>query len=94
MAIASFGTEGSGGCGSTETARCSTRLCLEDPTHFGGPEPNPGSLTMPAFLSWVATAPSHCDLTGFRRVTVISNRRIIFRFEQGRVPGVDFVDYH
>jgi proteic killer suppression protein len=34
------------------------------------------------------------DLAGFWSVTVTSNRRIIFRFEQGRVLDVDLVDYH
>lgn len=34
------------------------------------------------------------DLRGFWAVTVRANRRIIFRFEDGRVFDVDLVDYH
>ena len=34
------------------------------------------------------------DLKGYWAVTVRSNWRIIFRFEDGNVFDVDFVDYH
>jgi proteic killer suppression protein len=34
------------------------------------------------------------DLAGFWSVTVTANRRIIFRFEQGRAFDVDLIDYH
>ena len=34
------------------------------------------------------------DLAGFWSVTVTGNRRIIFRFEQGRAFDVDLIDYH
>ena len=34
------------------------------------------------------------ELRGFWAVTVRANWRIIFRFEDGRVFDVDFVDYH
>ena len=34
------------------------------------------------------------DLAGFWSVTVTANRRIIFRFEQGRAFDVDFIDDH
>lgn len=34
------------------------------------------------------------DLKGFWAVTVRSNWRIIFRFENGRAFDVDFIDYH
>jgi proteic killer suppression protein len=34
------------------------------------------------------------SLKGFWAVTVRANWRIIFRFENGRVFDVDFVDYH
>lgn len=34
------------------------------------------------------------DLHGFYAVTVRANWRIIFRFEDGDILDVDFVDYH
>jgi proteic killer suppression protein len=34
------------------------------------------------------------DLKGFWAVTVRANWRIIFRFEDGKVFDVDFIDYH
>jgi len=34
------------------------------------------------------------DLKGFWAVTVRSNWRIIFRFENGRAVDVDLIDYH
>jgi toxin HigB-1 len=34
------------------------------------------------------------DLAGFWSVTVTSNRRIIFRFEEGRAFDVDLIDDH
>ncbi|MND01348.1 Plasmid maintenance system killer protein [compost metagenome] len=34
------------------------------------------------------------DLRGFWAVTVRANWRVIFRFEDGNVLDVDFVDYH
>jgi proteic killer suppression protein len=34
------------------------------------------------------------DLAGFWSVTVTGNRRIIFRFEQGRALDVDLIDDH
>jgi toxin HigB-1 len=34
------------------------------------------------------------DWKGFWAVTVRANWRIVFRFEDGRVHDVDFVDYH
>jgi proteic killer suppression protein len=34
------------------------------------------------------------DLEGLWSVTVTGNRRIIFRFEQGRALDVDLIDYH
>ena len=34
------------------------------------------------------------DLRGYWAVTVRSNWRIIFRFEDGNVFDIDFVDYH
>ena len=34
------------------------------------------------------------DLKGYWAVTVRSNWRIIFRFEDGNVFDIDFVDYH
>ena len=33
-------------------------------------------------------------LNGFHAVTVRANWRIIFRFEDGKVLDVDFLDYH
>jgi proteic killer suppression protein len=53
-----------------------------------------------------ASEPDHMDLPGFRlhplkgeragfwSVTVQSNWRIVFRFEDGDVTDVDFLDYH
>ena len=53
-----------------------------------------------------ASEPEHMDLPGFRlhplkgeragfwSVTVQSNWRIVFRFEDGDVTDVDFLDYH
>ena len=34
------------------------------------------------------------DHSGFWSITVTSNWRIVFRFEDGRAFDVDFVDYH
>ena len=34
------------------------------------------------------------ELRGFWAVTVRANRRIIFRFANGKVSDVDFLDYH
>jgi len=34
------------------------------------------------------------DLAGYWSVTVTANWRIIFRFEDGDVTDVDYVDYH
>ncbi len=34
------------------------------------------------------------DLRGYWSVTVTGNRRIIFRFENGRAFDVDLIDYH
>jgi len=34
------------------------------------------------------------DLAGFWSVTVTGNRRIVFRFEEGRAFDVDLIDYH
>lgn len=34
------------------------------------------------------------DLKGFHSVRVTGNYRIIFRFEEGNVYDVDYVDYH
>lgn len=34
------------------------------------------------------------DLRGFWSMTVRSNWRIVFRFEDGRATDVDLVDYH
>jgi len=34
------------------------------------------------------------DLAGFWSVTVQANWRIIFRFEDGHVTDVDYLDYH
>ena len=34
------------------------------------------------------------DLAGFWSITVSSNWRIIFRFEDGNVLDVDYLDYH
>jgi toxin HigB-1 len=34
------------------------------------------------------------DLAGFWSITVTGNRRIIFRFEQGKAFDVDLIDYH
>lgn len=53
-----------------------------------------------------ATAPEHMDLPGLRlhplkgelagfwSVTVHANWRIVFRFENGDVTDVDYLDYH
>lgn len=38
--------------------------------------------------------PLRGDLRGFWAVTVRSNWRVIFRFEDGSAFDVDFVDYH
>lgn len=38
--------------------------------------------------------PLRGDLKGFWAVTVRANWRIIFRFEDGQVLDVDFIDYH
>ncbi len=50
--------------------------------------------------------PAHMDLPGWRlhplkgalagfwSVTINANRRIVFRFENGDVTDVDYVDYH
>jgi proteic killer suppression protein len=64
----------------------------EDPTHLGGLNRirEPGDARV--FPGW-QVHPLTGDLAGFRSVTVTSNGRIIFRFEQGRVLGVDLVDY-
>lgn len=35
-----------------------------------------------------------CDLRGFYSVRVTGNYRIVFRFEEGNVYDVDYVDYH
>ena len=45
----------------------------------------------------IPTFPLHAlkgDLKGFFSVTVRANWRIVFRFEDGNVFDVDFVDYH
>jgi toxin HigB-1 len=34
------------------------------------------------------------DMKGFFAVTVQANWRIIFRFKDGKVSDVDFIDYH
>jgi proteic killer suppression protein len=34
------------------------------------------------------------ELAGFWSVTVRANRRIVFRFENGDVTDVDYLDYH
>jgi proteic killer suppression protein len=53
-----------------------------------------------------ATEPAHMDLPGWRlhplkgalagfwSVTINANWRIVFRFENGDVTDVDYVDYH
>lgn len=38
--------------------------------------------------------PLHGDLKGFHAVNVSGNWRIIFRFEDGHVYDVDYLDYH
>jgi len=34
------------------------------------------------------------DLVGFWSVTISANWRVVFRFEQGHVTDVDYLDYH
>ena len=34
------------------------------------------------------------DLKGFWSITVRANRRVIFRFEDGKALDIDLVDYH
>ena len=69
--------------------------------------PRPRSIKSAA--SWLldqASAPEHMDLPGLRlhplkgelagfwSVTVHANWRIVFRFENGDVTDVDYLDYH
>lgn len=50
----------------------------------------PGDLDRPA----LRLHPLQGGLQGYWAVTVRSNWRIVFRFENGNVCDVDFVDYH
>ena len=34
------------------------------------------------------------DLSGFWSIIITANWRIVFRFEDGNVTDVDYVDYH
>ena len=50
----------------------------------------PPQLDLPGFR----LHPLKGDLAGYWSITVSTNRRIIFRFEQGDATDVDLVDYH
>jgi proteic killer suppression protein len=50
----------------------------------------PGHLDLPGYR----LHPLKGELVGFWSVTVAANWRIIFRFAQGDVLDVDYVDYH
>jgi proteic killer suppression protein len=50
----------------------------------------PESMDLPGFH----LHPLKGDLKGFWSVTVQSNWRIIFRFENGEATDVDYLDYH
>lgn len=47
-------------------------------------------LNVPTFLLHPLTG----DLKGFWSITVRANRRVIFRFEDGKALDIDLVDYH
>jgi proteic killer suppression protein len=49
-----------------------------------------GDLQRPSFK----LHPLQGDMEGFWSITVRANWRIVFRFEDGDVSDVDFVDYH
>ncbi len=51
---------------------------------------NPGDLNLPGYR----LHPLKGDLKGYWSVTVSANWRVIFRFEDGNVRGVDLIDYH
>jgi len=50
----------------------------------------PEDMNLPGFR----LHPLKGDLAGFWSVTISSNWRIIFRFEDGDVTDVDLIDYH
>ena len=50
----------------------------------------PSDLDLPGYR----LHPLRGDLRGFWSISVSANWRIVFRFEEGDVYDVDFVDYH
>jgi proteic killer suppression protein len=50
----------------------------------------PGHMDLPGWR----LHPLKGDLAGFWSVTIAANWRIIFRFENGDVTDVDYLDYH
>ena len=70
----------------TEPARKIRRLltllnAIESPAEF-------------AMFQGLRAHPLKGDLSGFWSVTITGNRRIVFRFEDGRAFDVDLLDYH
>ncbi|HYM17603.1 MAG TPA: type II toxin-antitoxin system RelE/ParE family toxin [Micropepsaceae bacterium] len=51
---------------------------------------NPQHMDLPGFR----LHPLKGELAGFWSVTVTANWRIVFRFEEGDVVEVDYLDYH
>ena len=50
----------------------------------------PGDMDLPGFR----LHPLRGEYAGFWAVTVRANWRIIFRFEEGHVVDIDYLDYH
>ncbi len=50
----------------------------------------PGDMDLPGFR----LHPLRGEYAGFWAVTVRANWRIVFRFEEGHVVDVDYLDYH
>ena len=61
---------------------------------LGLPDPddaaNPSDLNLPGYQ----LHPLNSDLKGLGSITISSNWRIIFRFEEGDAYDVELVDYH
>jgi proteic killer suppression protein len=50
----------------------------------------PGDMDLPGYR----LHPLKGELQGFFAVNVSGNWRVIFRFEEGQVTDVDYIDYH
>ena len=64
--------------------------------YFGPRTPKPGAIGYQESWQLTANVASHelSDRAGFWAVTVRANWRIVFRFEDGHVLDVDYLDYH